>query len=365
MNGNKVQTALLGIIALVLLGAVMKLAASILLPLAIAVFLSFIVAPLVNLLDRKRVPRVLAIAIVLLIFFGVMFLIFLFLQASINSLIREYPKYAARFVELSEEISFALSERFDVSFDFSEDINWQGALRDYLVAFSGSFMRILTALVLIIIFLIFLLLEKPFFKSKLAAAFSDVLGKRIGRVFEHINYQVTKYINLKFLISLATGVFIYLSLRIIGMDFALVWGVLGFLLNFIPSIGSFVVVVVTISMGVIQFYPNFGPILAVVICMIGVQLVIGNFLDPRLQGRRLNLSPFLILFSLIFWGWIWGPVGMFLAVPIMVVIQIICENIPELYPISVLMGSGHPKKREFEELPQDETEDELEDDEID
>ena len=348
MNLDKVQSAMLGIIVLVMLGAVLKLAASFLLPLAIAIFLSFIVAPLVNLLDRQRVPRILAIAIVLLIFFGVIFLIFLFLQASVNSLIREYPKYAARFVELSEEISLILSQQLDISFDFSEDINWQGALRDYLVAFSGSFMRILSAFGMIIIFLIFLLLEKPFFKTKLAAAFNDVMGARIGRIFEHINYQVTRYINLKFFISLATGLFIYVSLRIIGMDFSFVWGVLGFLLNFIPSIGSFIVVIITITMGIIQFFPEFGPILAVAICMIGVQLVIGNFIDPRLQGRRLNLSPFLILFSLIFWGWIWGPVGMFLAVPIMVIIQIICENIPELYPISVLMGSGHPKKREFE-----------------
>jgi predicted PurR-regulated permease PerM len=332
----------------VLVGAVLKLAASILLPLVIAVFLSFIVAPLVNLLDRMRMPRILAIAIVLLIFFGLIFLIFLFLQASVNSFIKEYPKYAARFVEMTEQISIMLEKRFEVSVNLAEDINWQGALRDYLVAFSSSFMRILSAFVLIIIFLIFLLLEKPFFKAKLANAFNDVMGARIGRVFEHINYQVARYINLKFFISLATGLFIYISLRIIGMDFAFIWGVFGFLLNFIPSIGSIVVVVVTITMGIIQFFPNLGPILAVVITMVGVQLVIGNFLDPRLQGRRLNLSPFLILFSLIFWGWIWGPVGMFLAVPIMVVIQIICENIPELYPISVLMGSGHPKRREFE-----------------
>jgi predicted PurR-regulated permease PerM len=356
MDTVKAQTAILGIIALVLLGAVLKIASSILLPLAIAVFLSFIVAPLVNLLDRMRVPRLLAIAIVVLIFFGAIFLIFLFLQASINSLIKEYPKYAARFVEVSEEISVLLQERLGITVDFAEDIDWQLALRDYLVALSGSFMRFLSAFVLIIIFLIFLLLEKPFFKTKLAAAFNEVVGARIGLVFEHINAQVTRYINLKFFISLATGLFIYITLRIIGMDFAFVWGVFGFLLNFIPSIGSIVVVVVTISMGFIQFYPEPGPILAVIISMVGVQLVIGNFLDPRLQGRRLNLSPFLILFSLIFWGWIWGPVGMFLAVPIMVIIQIICANIPELYPISVLMGSGHPKKRDYEDPEEDERE---------
>ncbi|MFW6209686.1 MAG: AI-2E family transporter, partial [Spirochaetota bacterium] len=131
-----------------------------------------------------------------------------------------------------------------------------------------------------------------------------------------------------------------------------------FLLNFIPSIGSFVLVVITIIMGVIQFYPNMGKIIAVAATMIATQVTIGNFLDPRLQGRRLNISPLLILFSLIFWGWIWGVIGMFLSVPIMVVIQITCENIPALRPIAVLMESGHVKPHEspiHESLVKEET----------
>jgi predicted PurR-regulated permease PerM len=174
-------------------------------------------------------------------------------------------------------------------------------------------------------------------------AFNEETGKHIGRIIEHINQQVGRYINLKFFISLATGFLVWFFLTIIGVDFPLVWGVLAFLLNFIPSIGSFVLVVITITMGVIQFYPNMGKIIIVAIAMIGTQVTIGNFLDPRLQGRRLNISPLLILFSLIFWGWIWGVVGMFLSVPITVVIQIVCENIPALRPIAVMMESGHRK----------------------
>jgi len=94
-------------------------------------------------------------------------------------------------------------------------------------------------------------------------------------------------------------------------------------------------------MGVVQFYPDMGKIAAVSISMIATQVTIGNFIDPRLQGRRLNISPLLILFSLIFWGWIWGVMGMFLSVPITVVLQIACENIPALRPLAILMESGH------------------------
>lgn len=343
MRVTAVSTGLLGVIAIIMLGAVLKMASSILLPLFIAIFLSFIIAPLVNLLDKLHIPRVLALMMVLLVLFGVMFLVFLFLQTSVNSFIKEYPKYAARYVEISSQIEAMVLERFDVSFDFSTDINWQGALRDYLVSVSSSLINFFSSLILIIIFLIFLLLEKPLFKHKLARAFDEETGRQIGRIIEHINQQVGRYINLKFFISLATGILVWFFLLVIGVDFPLVWGVLAFLLNFIPSIGSFILIVITITMGVVQFYPNMGKIAAVAISMIATQVTIGNFLDPRLQGRRLNISPLLILFSLIFWGWIWGVIGMFLSVPITVVIQITCENVPALRPIAVMMESGHVK----------------------
>jgi predicted PurR-regulated permease PerM len=344
MQYSGVATGLLAVIAVIMLGAVLKVASAILLPLVIAVFLSFIAAPIVNFLDRPHIPRILAIIVVILILFGVIFLVFLFLQTSINSLIREYPKYAARFVELNQQFSRSMSTRFDIQINLSEDINWQGALRGYLVRLSGSFMQFISSFVIVLIFLIFLLLEKPFLKYKLAKAFGEETGRHIGRIIEHINEQVGRYINLKFFISLATGTVVYFLLKIIGMDFALVWGVLAFLLNFIPSIGSAVVMTVTITMGVVQFYPDMGKIVAVIISMTGTQFLIGNIIDPRLQGQRLDLSPFLILFSLIFWGWIWGPVGMFLAVPITVVIQIVCFNLAPLRPISVLMSGGEIPK---------------------
>ena len=341
MRVSAVSTGLLAVIAVIMLGAVLKIASAILLPLIIAIFLSFILAPLVNLLDKLHIPRILALVMVLLVLFGAMFLVYLFLQASVNSFIQEYPKYAARYMEISSQIEAMVMERFDISFDFSTDINWQGRLRSYLVSFSSSLLNFISSLVLIIIFLIFLLLEKPLLKYKLARAFNEETGRRIGRILEHINEQVGRYINLKFFISLATGIVVWLFLSIIGLDFPIVWGVLAFLLNFIPSIGSFVLIVITITMGVVQFYPDMGKIAAVSISMIATQVTIGNFIDPRLQGRRLNISPLLILFSLIFWGWIWGVMGMFLSVPITVVLQIACENIPALRPLAILMESGH------------------------
>ncbi len=340
MKSGNIQTVLIGFIALVLFGAVLKLAGSILLPLVLASILSVILGPLINRLDKWHFPRSLAVIIVILVLFGVVFLVTLFLQTSFYSFIAQYPKYAERFIKLNKMI-IALSEsKLGVSLDIFKDFNWTNQVVSHLMSFSGSVMNILKAALLIMIFLIFLLLENPFSKRKLLRAFDRKTGLQIARMLHEINRQVARYLNLKFFISLATGICVWFSLKLIGMDFALMWGVLAFLLNFIPTIGSGIILFLTILMGIIQFYPSLGKISAVIISMSLIQLIIGNFLDPRMQGHRLNLSPLIILFSLVFWGWIWGIVGMFLAVPITVIIQIICKNIPYLKPVSIIMSSG-------------------------
>jgi AI-2 transport protein TqsA len=340
----KTQNAIAGLLLLItviMLGAVFRSAGNVLLPLIISIFLSFIVAPFVNALDKARIPRVIAISIIVLFLFGVIFLIFLFFQTSVNSLIVEYPKYANRFQVIIQEISINVEERFGLSYyEVFGQINWGSTIRGYLVRLSGNLMNFISSFLIVMIFLVFLLMEKPYFQTKLKFAFKEHTGKKVGQMLDHINHQVARYLTLKFFISLATGIAVWFTLFLIGMDFAVIWGALAFLLNFIPSIGSTFHMIITILFGFIQFYPAPGKIIAVAACMISIQTVLGQFLDPKLQGHRLNLSPFVILFSLVFWGWIWGVVGMFLAVPITVIIQIVCRNIPGLHFIAVFISSG-------------------------
>jgi AI-2 transport protein TqsA len=341
MEIKNVTAGMLLVITLILLGAVFRAAGNVLLPLIISIILSFIVAPVVNFLDKSHVPRIIAIAIIVLFLFGIIFLIFLFFQTSVNSLIIEYPKYAERFRSIIGELSQTAEERFGINIgEYLGQIDWSITIRSFLVSFSGNVMSFATSVIIIMIFLIFLLLEKPYFQKKLKAAFEEKTGRKVGAMLDHINRQIARYLTLKFFISLGTGVLVWFALKIIGMDFAIVWGALAFLLNFIPSIGSSIHMAVTILMGFIQFYPSAGKIIAVIISMVGIQTLIGQFLDPRLQGHRLNLSPFVILVSLVLWGWIWGIVGMFLAVPITAIIQIICANIPGLKFIAVFISSG-------------------------
>ena len=162
-----------------------------------------------------------------------------------------------------------------------------------------------------------------------------------------INRQISKYLVLKLLISLITGLMFYLTAVVTGLDFALVWGVLATLLNFIPTIGSIIVTVLTILMAVIQFAPDsWINIVYVFLLTISIEMILGNIIDPRLQGVQLNMSPLMILVSLSIWGYIWGLPGMFLAVPIMSIIQIVCAITPSLKPIAVLLSSGRSYVRE-------------------
>lgn len=340
MKFEKIETVLLGVITLVLLGAVMKLASGVMLPMVIAGLLAITLSPLINILHKIHIPRNLAVIIVIAVVFGIIFLIVLFIQSSIASFINEYPKYAARFSVLNNELVQFVENKTGISYDFFEQIEWSGTFLRYLGSFSSSIVSFASSGLLIMIFLIFMLLENPFAPKKMILAFNTDNGTRISGILNRITGQVVKYLNLKFIISVGTGILVWLFLMLIGLDFAPMWGVFAFLLNFIPSIGSSIVMIITILMGFIQFYPEPGRIIAVIISMVGVQTIIGSFIDPRLQASRLDISPIVILFSLVFWGWIWGIVGMFLAVPLTVIVQIVCQNIPFLYPVSILIGSG-------------------------
>ena len=162
-------------------------------------------------------------------------------------------------------------------------------------------------------------------------------------MFERINRQTSRYLVVKSLISLVTGILFYLAAIATGLDFPFVWGVLAFILNFIPSIGSVVITVLTVTMAVLQFAPNYVNIIYVAVIMISIQVVFGYILDPRMQGNQLNLSTFFILVSLVFWGYIWGIVGMFLATPIMAVLRIVQARFEQTKPMAELLAGHLPK----------------------
>ncbi len=348
---DRTKKIALGIALFVLISFVLKAASSITLPLAVSFFLFLILNPMVNKMEQNRIPRWLAIvfAILLLLLFFV--LLFFFFTIAINSFINRVPKYFARFDEVFGSFGETLGPALGLTpgSGLSELVDWKSMLINAVTVASGSIVNIISSSIIIFIFVLFLLLERQSLIPKVKVALPNRGSMRLAIMFERINRQISRYLVVKSIISLITGVLFYFGSLAVGLDFAIIWGVLAVMFNFIPNIGSIIITLLTIVMSVLQFFPDYGRIIYVAMIMSMIQLVMGNILDPRFQGNQLNLSPFIILVSLAFWGYIWGIMGMFLAVPIMSIVQIFCSNVKGLRPLSVMFSSGKRYRAQIRE----------------
>lgn len=345
MNPSKVVTILIGVIAAIAFALVLKISQAVILPLVVSVLLSFIFTPLVKFLLKKGIPRIFAIALVLLLLLGFFLLLGLFLVTSIQSFVQEYPVYLAKLKEIAQDFTHRYLAVFNLPEDPLATLDISRFLTDSLISGSKALLGLLGILMVITIILIFLFLETSNLSSKLAKAFPSHTSKRIRVMLEHATRQVSRYLSVKFYLSLLTGILVWFLLTVLGLDFPVVWGALAFFLNFVPNIGHIIVVVLVGLQTLVQTYPSLGLFLFVIGALTVCFAVIGSLLEPKLAGDRLNVSPVVILASLLFWGWIWGVVGALISVPIAVSIKIVCENIPALKPVGILMGAGHFRKR--------------------
>lgn len=333
----RANTVYLFVIAFVAAGAVLRLTGGIFVPFVIALLLSFVFAPIVSFLVNRRVPRFVAIAIVLLIFLAFGFLIVLIVYSSFQSLLREFPKYQDRMTELIRELIL----RFDLPSDIYGQLQISRTIGNALLSVSGNFMSFASGFIVVLIFLLFLLMEKPYVRRKIQLALKDETTRTLSRVLVHINSQIGRYVAVKLFVSLLTALVVYVSFSMIGVDFPFIWSVLTFLFNFIPSIGSIAITIIAVVFAMVQFLPDWNPVLVTFACIGGAEFVIGNVIDPKMLGDRLNLSPVVILLSLLGWGFLWGVAGLFLAVPLTVAMKIVFENTPGLEPFGILMGTGN------------------------
>lgn len=340
---------LVGFIGFIVLLAGLKVAASVILPFVIAVLLTFVVEPVVIAFEKIHIPRaIVSIVVVLLIGFGV-WAVGIVLYNSLKTVLTLYPKYEERFTELYMLIADALKLPYDEHISLFQNLWGQLGIRakaqSMALSASGSLFGFLTDTVMVILFVVFLLLEIGHFRSRIELAFAGIMSSKIERIFSDVVRQVARYLSVKFFISLLTGILVWLLLTVIGLDFPIVWGVISFILNFIPNIGSIGAGAGVILFSVVQFWPQPGPILAASATMLGVNMILGNIVEPRVQGQNLGLSPFVILVSLSAWGWLWGFAGLVLAVPMTVIIKIICENVPSLESASIMMSSYSAVKK--------------------
>ena len=313
---------------------------------AFATLISFILSPSIDWFVKKRFPEWLAITIPFVATGIIFFFLGIIVKLNIETFVVEFPKYEARTTIILKEVLSV----FDIQIENfkSSPKEWLDDPRvaQYLSEFSlsnlisgllSSISNTVSNIFIVLLFLLFIIVGRNQLTAKLPIAFEIANAERIKRIFENIKKQIQAYIIAKTLISLVTAFLFIIVLYSFGIQFAIVWGILTFLLNYIPTVGSIIATLLPLSIAIIQ-YESYGPIIWLGTILFTIQTIIGNFIDPKYIGKSINLSPIVVLFALIFWGWLWGIAGMFLSVPIMVIIKIILENIPELRFISVLMS---------------------------
>ncbi|MFQ6081993.1 MAG: AI-2E family transporter [Candidatus Aminicenantia bacterium] len=338
MREDKLTIVFLGIIVVVVLGVIMRLAKPVLIPFSLAVFLSFLLNPVIEFLTRKKIPKAISIIFILIITFMILYLLGLLFYSSGKAFASELPKYGKKFNDLLTN----LVQRWEISTTKWEPIDWAkqlnfSAVASFLLASLGSFFNFIANLFLVLLFLVYILAGRGKLRAKLEKSFKRKNSVRINEIISNIDHQVYKYLSVKTFISLITGILAGTILFIFGVNFPIVWGFLTFLLNYIPNVGSAIATIAPVVMAIIQF-ESLWPALWIIILLIVVQMVMGNVVEPRVLGESLDLSPLVVIISLIFWGWLWGIVGMLLAVPIMATVKIVCENIPSLHFVSELIS---------------------------
>jgi len=342
---KQIKTLLSALLVIAVM-AICKVTGDVSITIVLALFLFILMLPIVNSLEKAKFPSWLATLIAILMIVVLMFVVVWFLFYTVDILVRKVPAYASKLEYLDIFLKAQLGEWFDIPDDVSilsiMNIDWVGGvIMPMLKSVSSSAMGIMSNVLVTLLMTVFLLLERRTIIPKITFAASKEKEGRVRIIWDRINKQVSKYIGLKTIVSIATGAMFYIVGKFVGLDFAFLWGVLAVVMNFIPTIGSIVITILTIFMAIIQFLPNWTPILIVAAGTILTENIIGNVLDPRLQGNQLNLSPFIILVSLSIFGYIWGIVGMFLAVPLLSVLQIVFANMDETKPIAILMSSGN------------------------
>jgi len=337
--------ALLTAASAVIVIAGLRAAQSLIIPFLVAVFLSIICSPAVVWLQRRRVPKLLAIILVVLVLMGVLTGIGALVGGSVNEFVDAVPSYQTRLNSVVDSWSERLKQ-YDIdlpSLEVKDYLN-PGAFMTLLGSGLKGLAATLSNMFLIILTMVFILLEATTLPDKLQAAFGERGEDPLHLAL--VTAQVQRYLAVKTAVSAVTGIAIAIWTAVIGLDFALVWGLLAFLLNYIPNIGSIIAAVPAVLLALVQL--GLGPAVLVGVGYLVVNTLLGNIVEPNLMGRAVGLSTLVVFLSLVFWGWVWGPVGMLLSVPLTMMIKIGLENSEDLRWVALMLDSGKAARARLE-----------------
>ncbi len=334
-NSNTSLNAFLGLAAFVIVVAGMKVSSPILVPVVLAIFIATLSAPPLLWLEAKGLPTFLALLLVIFMIFAVGLLLTTLVGKSINDFQHQLPFYEQR-LEVLFNATQAQMVALGLEIEFSDIAN---AINPQSVASAvGGLINEIGTLVanafLILLMVIFMLFEV----STLPAKLTKIINRPAESIDNLLNFKqnLQRYLVIKTVASLATAFSIWVMLRLIGVDFAILWALLAFILNFVPNIGSIIAAAPAVLISLLQL--DAATALWVAIGYFSINFLIGSIIEPRVAGRHLGLSPLIVFMSLIFWGWVLGPVGMFLSVPLTMVVRLVAESSDNLNWLAVVLS---------------------------
>ncbi len=343
MGTSETETLRSVAISVIAIGVVITglvLGSSYLIPLAIAVLLWNLLEALIDGfgrigVGRVRLPRWFAVVLSIATVCLVLHLAANILLAQGDAIASAWPRYEERLKFIFADLAQWLGPEYSAK--VREVLGKIDVTRQAAGVLVTAQSLVLNA-VLVVLYVGFLLAERGHVSDKIAAMFPDGAQARdTERMLSAISDGIRRYIWIKTLVSIVTGALSYAVLRSVGIDFAETWALLIFVLNYIPNVGSVAAVIFPTLLALVQF-DTLSPFFIIGIGLTTIQIIIGNVLDPMLTGRSLNMSSFAIILLLAFWGTIWGIVGMFLSVPIMMLIMIVCANVPSWRWVAILLS---------------------------
>ena len=321
--------------AIVIIIAGMRAAVPILVPFLLAAFIAIICAPALFALTRKGVPEWASLILIIIGVLIVGFVMVTFLSSSIRDFTQDLPEYEANLrQQITRTMMWLKTKGVDTTAIESINLLDVGAIMRLTAATLNNLSGVLTNGFLILMIVIFMLLEASSFSMKLKSIVGDRHSNlsRLDQVLNNINH----YMAIKTVVSLATAVVVAVWLLILGVNYPLLWGLLAFLLNYVPNIGSIIAAIPAVLLAFVQL----GSLSALATGggYLAVNMIMGNFVEPRFMGKGLGLSTLVVFLSLLFWGWVLGPVGMLLSVPLTIVVKIVLDGNDETRWLAILLG---------------------------
>lgn len=323
----------------VILVSGLKAAHSILVPFMFAVFLALLASGPIYWLKARKVPGSIAVFLVTVLILALFIALVFIMLSSVAQFSEQLPVYKTNLETILANFAARLNGFGINTSHFLQEINVGDYLGIVTKTLQGA-VKTVSSFVLVIIMMIFMILEAASFRKKVSSA----LGNNVDLdKFDGVAVDVQKYLVIKTLTSALTGLLVGSWCYFLRIDFPVLWGMVAFILNYIPFLGSIIASVPAIILSLLQYDETMAITLAIGYLVINIG--ISNFLEPVFMGKRLGLSVLIVFMSLIFWGWIWGPAGALMSVPLTMIVKIVFEHSPQLSWVAVLMDSGFRLKK--------------------